>query len=112
MLTFHHYLFWISFVVSVVVGVTVLFAVWPAYRRSHDRTFLYLAFAYILAIFDAVADHTVALWHVPRQQYLAFAILRRLVHFAAVILFAVGVLRLTRSYFTTGARNHDTTPNA
>jgi hypothetical protein len=108
----NHYLFWISFVFSVVVGVTVLFAVFPAYWRSHDRAFLYLAFAYMVSIFDAVADHTIALWHVPRQQYLAYLILRRLVHFAAVILFAVGVVRLTRSYFMTDARDHDTTPVA
>jgi hypothetical protein len=110
--TLNHYLFWISFVLSVVVGVTVLFAVWPAYWRSHNRAFLYLAFAYMLGIFDAVADHTIALWHVPRHEYLAFLILRRLVHFAAVILFAVGVIRLTRSYFNTVPRTHDTTPFA
>ena len=110
MAAFDHYLWWIGFVIAVVVGVTVLFAVFPAYWRSHDRAFLYLAFAYMIGIFDAVAERTVALWHVPRQQYLAFLILRRLVHFAVVILFAVGVIRLTRSYFTNRTRNHDTTP--
>lgn len=112
LLPLHHYLFWISFVVSVVVGVTVLFVVFPAYWRSHNRTFLYLAFAYMLAIFDAVTDHTIALWHVPRQQYLAFAILRRLVHFGTVVLFAMGVVKLTRSYFARDQRNQDATPFA
>jgi hypothetical protein len=86
-------------VLSVVVGVTVLFTVFPAYWRSHERAFVYLAFAYMLAIFDAVGEHTIALARVPRQQYLAFLVLARLVHFAAVILFAVGVITLTRSYF-------------
>jgi hypothetical protein len=108
MAALNHYLFWVGFVFSVIVGVTVLFAVFPAYWRSHDRAFLYLAFGYMLGIYEAVTDHTIALWHVPGQQHLAYSILRRLVHFAAVILFAVGVIRLTRSYFARGARNHDT----
>jgi hypothetical protein len=112
MAALNHYLFWIGFVFSVVVGVTVLFAVFPAYWRSRDRAFLYLAFAYMVGIYAAVTDHTIALWHVPGQQHLVYSILRRLVHFAEVILFAVGVVRLTRSYFAKSTANRDVTPVA
>jgi hypothetical protein len=112
MAALNHYLFWIGFVLSVVVGVTVLFAVFPAYWRSHDRAFLYLAFAYAVGIYEAIADHAIALWHVPGQQHLVYSILRRMVHFAAVILFAVGIIKLTRSYFAKRARNHNSTPVA
>ena len=112
MSTLNHSLFWISFVLSVFVSVTVLFAVVPAYWRTHDRAFLYLVFAYMLAIFDNVADHTIALWHVPLLQYIAYLLLRRMVYLADVVLFGLGVVSLTRSYFTRTRATDDTTPSA
>jgi hypothetical protein len=107
-----HYLFWITFVVVVVTSVSVLFCVFPAYWRSHTRAFLYLAFAFMLSIFDAVADHTVALWHVPRQQYFAYIVLRRLVGLTGWILLAAGVVSLTRLHFSGTTRHDRTTPSA
>jgi hypothetical protein len=107
-----HYLFWISFVIIVVTSVSVLFSVWPAYRRSHARAFLYLAFGFMLAIFDAVADHTIGLWHVSRQQYIAYVVLRRLAHLAGWILLSVGVISLTRLCSTEATQSDDTTPSA
>jgi hypothetical protein len=108
----NHFLFWIEFVIVVVTGVSVLFCLFPAYWRSHNHAFLYLAFAFMVGIFDCVADHTIALWHMPHRQYLAYVILRRLARLAGFILLAVGVIGLTRSDFAEAARTDDTTPNA
>jgi hypothetical protein len=107
-----HYLFWISFAVIVITSVSALFSVFPAYWRSHSRAFLYLAFAFMLAIFDAVADHTIALWHVPREQYIAYFILRQVAHLAGWILLTAGVIGLTRSHFSAAARKDNATPSA
>src|SRR5438128_12196950 len=103
MASLNHFLFWANFVIIVVTGVSVLFSVFPAYWRGHNRAFLYLAFAFMLAVFDTVADHSIALWHMPHQQYVAYLVLRRIVHLAAFILLAVGVVSLTRSYFAATA---------
>jgi|SRR5467141_1216208 zinc transporter ZupT len=108
----NHFLFWIEFVVVVVTGVSVLFCVFPAYWRSHSHAFLYIAFAFMVGVFDSVADHTIALWHMPRRQYLAYVILRRLSRLTGFILLAVGVISLTRSYLAEAAPTDDTTPNA
>jgi hypothetical protein len=109
MSSLNHFLFGASFIVIVVAGVSVLFCVFPAYWRGHNRAFLYLAFAFMFYIFDALADHTLALWPVPHQQYIAYLVLRRLTHIATVILLAAGVISLKRSYLAATGKADETT---
>src|ERR1700731_1137891 len=94
------FLFDFSYVVVVVVGVTVLFCVLPAYKRTRNRAFLYLTFAYMLAIFCAVSDHTIGLWHMSHQQWVSYRTLRWFAYFAAAILHAIGLILLSRSYLS------------
>ena len=108
----NHYLFWAEFVVVVIICVSVLFCVWPAYWRTHSHAFIYLALGFMVVVFNSVADHTIALWHVPRGEYLAYVILRRLARLAALILVASGVISLTRQYFDKIVRRDDSAPNA
>jgi hypothetical protein len=105
----NHYLFWAEFVIVVVTGVSVLFCVFPAYWRSHRYAFLYLAFAFLLALYNSVADHTIALWHMSHGQYIAYLILRRFARLAGFILLACGVVSLTRSYLAAAAPKDDET---
>ena len=112
MSSINQFLFWAEFLIVVVIGVSVLFCVFPAYWRSHSHALLYLAFAFMVAVFDSVADHTIALWPMPHRQYLAYLILRRLARLAGFILLAAGVISVTRSHFAKDAPKDDTTPNA
>jgi uncharacterized membrane protein YfhO len=97
MASLNHLLFWVNYIIVVGAAVSALLYLFPAYRRRQNRAFLYLAFAFLLFIFDAVADHTFALWHIPWEQQFAYFVLRRLTAAATVILLAVGVIGLTRS---------------
>jgi hypothetical protein len=67
MASLNHLLFWVNYIIVVGAAVSALLYLFPAYRRRQNRAFLYLAFAFLLFIFDAVADHTFALWHIPRS---------------------------------------------
>jgi len=111
MSSLNHFLFWANYIVVVVAAVSVLFCVFPAYHRGHNRAFLYLAFAFMLYILDAVSDHTLAFWQVPHQQYLAYLVLRRLAAAATVIVLAVGIISLTRSYLSPSRNDDEAKPN-
>jgi hypothetical protein len=93
-------LFDASYVVRVVVGVTVLFCVLPAYKRTRNRAFLYLTFAYMLSIFLAVCDHTIGLWDMSQRERVPYRTLLWFAYFADGILAAIGIILLTRSYFS------------
>src|SRR5438132_128897 len=104
-------LFDFSYVVYVVVGVTVLFSVLPAYKRTHNRAFLYLTFGYLLSIFLSVCNHTIGLWHMSHSEYVSYRTLWRFTSFATAVLIAMGLILLTRSYLCTTEKRDETKPN-
>jgi len=104
-------LYYINYALVVVTGVTVLFAVAPAYKRTHHRAFLYLTFAFMLRLFDVVSDYTIGRFRMPHNEYVVYHTLRMVASFAAVILLTLGIITITRSYLASSQSKSDATPN-
>jgi hypothetical protein len=104
-------LFYTSYAVTVIANVTVLFTVWPAYQRTRNRAFLYLAAALALGIFDTICDHTLGQADMAPVYYIPYRTVRRFAYFADVILLATGLTLLTRSYLASLPKDSDDTSN-
>jgi protein-S-isoprenylcysteine O-methyltransferase Ste14 len=104
-------LFYTSYAITVIADVTVLFAVWPAYKRTRHRAFLYIAAALVLGIFDTVCDHTLGQSDMSPAQYIPYRTIRRFAYFADIILWATGLILLTRSYLAAIGKESDATSN-
>ena len=105
-------LYYGNYAVTVITGVMVLFAVAPAYKRTHHRPFLYLTFAFMLRLFDLVCDYTIGRFRMPHGQYVAYRTLRMFTSFATVILLTVGLIMLTRFYLASLPPKSNASPNA
>jgi hypothetical protein len=103
-------LHYIYYALTVITGVTVLFAVAPAYKRTHHRAFLYLTFAFMLRLFDVVCDYTIGQFRMPHNQYVAYHTLRMLASFATVILLTLGIITITRAYLASSQSKSDASP--
>jgi hypothetical protein len=105
-------LYYGNYALTVITGVMVLFAVAPAYRRTHHRPFLYLTFAFMLRLFDLVCDYTIGRFRMSHGPYVAYRTLRMFTSFATVILLTVGLILLTRSYLASLPPKSNDGPNA
>jgi len=92
------FLFNLSLLISVGVDVIVLCHVFPAFRRTRNRAFLFIAIACVLGIADTVWDHTVALQRMSDHDYIILRTLRRFAYFADCILWGIGIVLLARPY--------------
>jgi hypothetical protein len=102
-MTWLRLLSYVYYALTVVAGVTVLFAVAPAYKQTRHRGFLLLTFGTMLRIFDLICDYTIGRFRMPRGEYVFYHSLRWFAAFAAVILLSAGIVVLTRSYLTGAA---------
>ena len=92
------FLFKLSLLISVGVNVIVLCHVFPAFRRTRNRAFLFIAIACVLGIVDTVWDHTVALQRMSDHDYIILRTLRRFAYFADCIFLGIGIVLLARPY--------------
>jgi hypothetical protein len=101
----------LSLLITVAADLTVFFHVYPAFRRTGNKGFLLVALACILGIIDTICDHTIGLQHLEGSTYLAYQAVRRLAYFAGTILWATGIVQLTKLFLSHGPRPQ-TTDNA
>lgn len=92
------FLFHTSLVVQVTANLVVLSYVLPAFKRTRHRAFLLISVAFMIGTFDTVCDHTIGLDSMPHAQYVVYRTLRRLTYFSTIVLGAMGLVLLTRSY--------------
>ncbi len=92
------FLFWASYVITVVMDAAALAVVWPAFKRTRNRGFLLIAFAFALGIFTTVCDHTLATTRMSQLEWIFYRTIRRLSYFGDIICISVGVIFVTRSY--------------
>ena len=92
------FLFNLSLLISIGVDVIVLCYVFPAFRRTRNRAFLFIAIACVLGVVDTVWDHTVALQSVSDHDYIILRTFRRFAYFANCIFFGMGIVLLARPY--------------
>src|SRR4029077_13614592 len=92
------FLYKFSLLISVGVDVIVLCHVFPAFRRTKNRAFLFIAIACVLGIVDSVYDHAVPLQAVSDHDYIILRTLRRFAYFANCIFWCIGVVLLARPY--------------
>jgi hypothetical protein len=99
-MTLHSLLFNLSLIITVAADIAVLFAVYPAFKRTKNKAFLLLGFAFLLGLFDTICDHTIALdaYRIGPQTFLAYYVLRKFSSFAVTLLDAAGVILLTRAF--------------
>ena len=88
----------LSLLISVGVDVIVLCHVFPAFRHTRNRAFLFIAIASVLGIVDTVWDHTVALQHLSDHDYIILRTFRRFTYFADSIFWGIGIVLLARPY--------------
>src|SRR5438046_46920 len=77
-----------------------LAVVWPAFKRTRNRGFLLIAFAFALGIFTTICDHTLATMRMSLLEWVFYRTIRRLSYFGDIICISVGVIVVTRSYLS------------
>jgi hypothetical protein len=92
------FLFNLSLLISVSVDVIVLCHVFPAFRRTKNKAFLFIAIASVLGIVDTVWDHMAASQRMGDPGYVILRTLRRLAYFADCIFWCAGIVLLARPY--------------
>ena len=90
----------LSLLVTVGTDVIILCHVVPAFGRTKNKAFLFLAFACLLGIVDSVYDHTLAsrVRRLEYDIYVAISTLRRFAYFVDCIAFTTGIVLLLRPY--------------
>ena len=97
-MTWLNFLYNLSLVITVGVDAIVLCHVFPAFRHTKNRAFLFIAIACVLGIVDTVYDHMVSLRGVSEHEYIVLRTLRRFTYFADNICWGAGVVLLARRY--------------
>jgi hypothetical protein len=79
-------------------NVTILFYVVPAFKRTKNRAFLWIACASLLGTFDTVCDYTIGIGSYRRghPEYVTYRTFRKFTYFADCIFAATGVVLLAR----------------
>ena len=95
------FLFHLSLVISVAVDAIVLCHVYPAFRRTGNKAFLFIVIACALGVIDTVYDHTVDLRPLSGDEYIVARTLRRLMYFSDMICWCIGMVLLVRPYLAT-----------
>jgi hypothetical protein len=96
------FLFEFSFLVTVGADAVVLCHVFPVFRRTKNRAFLFIALACVLGIIGTVCDHTIGMHEMTGNNYIVYRTIRRFSYFADSILWATGIVLLARPYMNDG----------
>src|ERR1017187_747187 len=92
------FLSYLSLVISVAVDAVVLCHVYPAYRRTRNKAFVFIVIACALGIIDTVYDHTANLQALSAHDYIVARTFRRFMYFADMICWCIGMVLLVRPY--------------
>ena len=92
------FLSYVSLLVTVAVDAVVLCHVYPAFKRTRNKAFVFIAIACALGIIDTVYDHTISLQALTSHDYIFARTFRRFTYFADEILWCIGVVLLVRAY--------------
>src|SRR5262249_25750737 len=76
----------------------VLCHVYPAFRRTRNKAFVFLAIACTIGVIDTVYDHTVSPRTLSDHDYVAARTFRRFTYFVDEVLWCIGVVLLIRPY--------------
>ena len=93
----------LSLVISVAVDAVVLCHVYPAFRRTRNKAFIFIVIACALGIIDTVYDHTANLQALSDHDYIVARTFRRFMYFADMICWCIGMVLLVRPYLNTPA---------
>jgi hypothetical protein len=94
----------VSLVISVAVDAVVLCHVYPAFRRTGNKAFVFIVIACALGIIDTVYDHTVTLRFLSDNDYIVARTFRRFMYFADMICWGIGMVLLVRPYLKNPAQ--------
>ncbi len=86
----------LSLVLTIAVDAIVLCHVYPAFKRTRNKAFIFIAIACVLGIIDTVYDHTVSLQPMGDPNYIVTRTFRRLMYFADLISWCIGIVLLVR----------------
>jgi hypothetical protein len=82
----------------IAVNVTVLFMIYPAYRRTKSLALLLLGWAYLIGAFDSICDDTSGLTRLFGTDYNIYHTFRRFSDIVICILSGTGLILLVRSF--------------
>ena len=74
-------------VTGVAVSVTVLYSIYPAYKRTRSLALLLLGYAYLINAFLLICDQTIGRGHMTRPEYMVYRTLRQLTGIVDSVLF-------------------------
>ncbi len=92
------FLSYVSLSLTVAVNVIILCYAYPAFRRTRDKAFVFLAVACALGIVVTVHDHTVIPQSSTDHDYIIARTFRRFAYFVDEILWCTGLVLLIRSH--------------
>jgi len=92
------FLFKISLLITVGADLIVLAHVFPAFRRTKNKAFLYISIACVFGIIDTVCDHLDVLQALQGDAYVIYRTLRRFGFFADIIFWTIGIVMIARPF--------------
>jgi len=91
------FLYNLSLLITVGADILVLCYVVPAFRRSKNRAFLFIAIACVVGIIDTICDHAVDARSLSESGYIVFRTFLRCGYFTDITFWALGIVSLTRT---------------
>lgn len=95
--------------VQLCVNVVLLYALYPAYRRTRNVGLLLLGYGYLIGTFDTICDLTIGRDRMSAPVYTGYHTVRAFSYIIDVILCTVGLLLLLRA-FLEGVKGGPETP--
>ena len=97
---------WITFIAS---NVTVLYFLYPAYKRTKSLAIALLFYGYLLGTFLEITSRTIGKTHMTHVEWIGYWTLWDLTYIATCIIGATGFIVLLRDYLKLHASGaHDT----
>jgi hypothetical protein len=87
-----------GWVLQICANVVLLYSIYPAYKRTKHRAFLFLGYAYLISIFNTICDQTIGHNRMAGAGYFAYHTERGLAYIADTVLFTIGILLLVHPY--------------
>jgi hypothetical protein len=97
-MTWLSFLFHLSLIIGLVAHLTVLYCVYPAFKRTKNPGFLFLFFGFLIGTFILISEHTIGLNYMPALQHGIYITSLRFASYGATVLEACGIVALTRAY--------------
>jgi len=80
------------------VNVTVLYCIYPIYKRTRSRALVLLGYAYLIGTFDVVCNHTIGAERMTYKIAVTYRTFHYLIYIGVTLLGGIGLLKLLNAF--------------